>query len=118
MLSLRGQQVFRTRTLTLGRDNQTAITVPSGKDVSASFPTVPHHCSFLVAPDFEVTSLPSEIPTGLPRSFAGNINVNRAGHNNDTLFFWGFEREGANGTLTAAADESNTDPWILWLQGG
>ncbi|OJT10630.1 Carboxypeptidase sxa2 [Trametes pubescens] len=67
---------------------------------------------------FEVTSLPSAIPTGLPRSFAGNINVNRTGHKNDTLFFWGFEREGANGTLTAAADVDNTDPWILWLQGG
>lgn len=58
------------------------------------------------------------IPTGLPRSFAGNIPVNRAGHKNDTLFFWGFEREGGNGTLTAPADANNTDPWILWLQGG
>ncbi|EIW53484.1 alpha/beta-hydrolase [Trametes versicolor FP-101664 SS1] len=67
---------------------------------------------------FEVIGLPPAIPTGLPRSFAGNINVNRTGHKNDTLFFWGFEREGASGTLTAAADASNTDPWVLWLQGG
>lgn len=72
----------------------------------------------IVASDFEVTGLPPAIPTGLPRSFAGNINVNRPGHKNNTLFFWGFEREGASGTLTAAADASNTDPWILWLQGG
>ncbi|OJT10631.1 Pheromone-processing carboxypeptidase KEX1 [Trametes pubescens] len=67
---------------------------------------------------FEVTGLSSAIPTGLTRSFAGNIAVDRAGHPNNTLFFWGFEREGANGTLTAVADASNTDPWILWLQGG
>ncbi|EIW53478.1 alpha/beta-hydrolase [Trametes versicolor FP-101664 SS1] len=67
---------------------------------------------------FEVKDLPPVIPTGLPRSFAGNIPVDRAGHKNDTLFFWGFEREGGNGTLTAPADANNTDPWILWLQGG
>ncbi|OJT06591.1 Pheromone-processing carboxypeptidase KEX1 [Trametes pubescens] len=67
---------------------------------------------------FEVKDLPPVIPTGLPRSFAGNLPVDRAGHKNDTLFFWGFEREGGNGTLTAPADANNTDPWILWLQGG
>lgn len=63
-------------------------------------------------------NLSSEIPAGLPRSFAGNIPVNRAGHPNNTLFFWGFERQGANGTLTAPARANNTEPWILWLQGG
>ncbi|EIW53480.1 alpha/beta-hydrolase [Trametes versicolor FP-101664 SS1] len=67
---------------------------------------------------FEVKNLSSEIPAGLPRSFAGNIPVNRAGHPNNTLFFWGFERQGANGTLTAPARANNTEPWILWLQGG
>ncbi|KAI8990743.1 alpha/beta-hydrolase [Trametes punicea] len=70
-------------------------------------------------PYFEVTNALPGIPSSsLPRSFAGNIPVNRPGHPNDTLFFWGFERQGANGTLTAPADEHNTDPWILWLQGG
>ena len=54
----------------------------------------------------------------LPRSFAGNIPVNRAGHPNNTLFFWGFERQGTNGSLTAPAHANNTEPWIIWLQGG
>lgn len=49
----------------------------------------------------------------LMRSLQGNIPVNRAGHPNDTLFFWGFEKE--NGSLTA---EDSTDPWVIWLQGG
>lgn len=52
----------------------------------------------------------------LTRSFAGNIPVNRAGHPNDTLFFWAFEKQ--NGSLTAPANKSNDDPWIIWLQGG
>lgn len=68
--------------------------------------------------DFEVTEKLPSIPSGLPRMFAGNIPVNRAGHPNDTLFFWAFEKAGANGTLTAPADVNNTDPWIIWLQGG
>ncbi|EIW57736.1 alpha/beta-hydrolase [Trametes versicolor FP-101664 SS1] len=67
---------------------------------------------------FEVTEKLPSIPSGLPRMFAGNIPVNRAGHPNDTLFFWAFEKAGANGTLTAPADVNNTDPWIIWLQGG
>jgi carboxypeptidase D len=54
----------------------------------------------------------------LPRNFAGNIPVNRAGHPNDTLFFWAFENAGKHGSLTAPADAKNTDPWIIWLQGG
>ncbi|KAI0767256.1 alpha/beta-hydrolase [Fomes fomentarius] len=55
----------------------------------------------------------------LPRSYAGNIPVDRHGHPNNTLFFWAFEREGADGgTLTAPANSSNTEPWIIWLQGG
>ncbi|KAI0753313.1 alpha/beta-hydrolase [Daedaleopsis nitida] len=54
----------------------------------------------------------------LPRSFAGNIPVDRPGHPNNTLFFWGFERQGRNGSLTAPAYANNTEPWIIWLQGG
>ena len=52
----------------------------------------------------------------LPRSFAGNIGVNRPGHPNNTLFFWGFEKE--TGSLTAAADERADEPWGIWLNGG
>ncbi|KAH9929043.1 alpha/beta-hydrolase, partial [Epithele typhae] len=62
--------------------------------------------------------LPGLDGINIPRSFAGSISVNRAGHPNDTLFFWGFEKQGGNGTLTAGAGELSTEPWILWLQGG
>ncbi|KAI0718592.1 alpha/beta-hydrolase [Cerioporus squamosus] len=49
---------------------------------------------------FEVQSpLPNLTGLAFPRSFAGNIPVNRAGHPNNTLFFWGFERESSNGSL-------------------
>ncbi|KAI0329310.1 alpha/beta-hydrolase [Cubamyces sp. BRFM 1775] len=67
---------------------------------------------------FEVTAKLPNITGPIPRTFAGNIPVNRQGHPNDTLFFWAFEKQGANGTLTAPADVNNTDPWIIWLQGG
>ncbi|KAI8982714.1 alpha/beta-hydrolase [Trametes punicea] len=67
---------------------------------------------------FEVTQKLPNITGPLPRMFAGNIPVNRQGHPNDTLFFWAFEKQGANGTLTAPANANNTDPWIIWLQGG
>ncbi|KAH9945200.1 alpha/beta-hydrolase [Epithele typhae] len=68
--------------------------------------------------NLEVTEKLPNITGSLPRSFAGNINVNRAGHPNNTLFFWAFEKVGANGSLTAPASQNNTDPWIIWLQGG
>nr|VWO99735.1 Cyanate hydratase (Cyanase) (EC (Cyanate hydrolase) (Cyanate lyase) [Ganoderma boninense] len=70
---------------------------------------------------FEVTDKLPDISgalPALPRSFAGNVPVNRSGHPNDTLFFWAFEKVGKNGSLTAPADVNNTDPWIIWLQGG
>ncbi|KAI0076167.1 alpha/beta-hydrolase [Panus rudis PR-1116 ss-1] len=64
---------------------------------------------------FEVkSSLPNITAGSVPRNFAGNIPVNRPGHPNDTLFFWGFEHQ--NGSLTA--NESSDEPWIIWLQGG
>lgn len=69
--------------------------------------------------DFEVTDpLPRLEHIALSRSFAGNIPVNRPDHPDDTLFFWAFERQGSNGTLTASADENSTEPWIIWIQGG
>lgn len=67
--------------------------------------------------DYEVTEPLPNITERLPRSFAGNIPVNRAGHPNDTLFFWGWERQGANGSLTGPLSD-NPDPWLIWLQGG
>ncbi|KAJ6537847.1 alpha/beta-hydrolase [Mycena capillaripes] len=67
---------------------------------------------------FEVTEKLPNITGTLPRNFAGNIPVNRAGHPNDTLFFWAFENAGKNGSLTTPTNANNTDPWIIWLQGG
>ncbi|KAJ7258257.1 alpha/beta-hydrolase [Mycena rebaudengoi] len=68
---------------------------------------------------FEVPTAKLPNITGtLTRNFAGNIPVNRAGHPNNTLFFWAFEHASKNGSLTAPADANNTDPWIIWLQGG
>ncbi|KAK7691074.1 hypothetical protein QCA50_006177 [Cerrena zonata] len=65
---------------------------------------------------FEVTHPLPNITHHIPRNFAGNIPVNRPGHPNDTLFFWGFESK--PGSLTRPAHERNEDPWIIWLQGG
>ncbi|KAH9913989.1 alpha/beta-hydrolase [Epithele typhae] len=65
---------------------------------------------------FAVTDALPGVNWTLPRSFAGNIGVNRAAHPNNTLFFWGFESE--NGSLTAAADERSSEPWGIWLNGG
>lgn len=70
----------------------------------------------LTAPDFEVTDKLPNITFSLARSFAGNLPVNRAGHPNDTLFFYGFEK--SPGSLTAPSNPVNTDPWGIWLNGG
>lgn len=66
--------------------------------------------------DFEVTDPLPNVTDTLPRNFAGNIPVDRPGHPNDTLFFWGFEV--TNGSLTAAAGENQEAPWLIWLNGG
>ncbi|KAJ7159990.1 alpha/beta-hydrolase [Mycena crocata] len=63
---------------------------------------------------FEVTGTLPNVTGPVARSFAGNVGVNRADHPNATLFFWAFEK--ANGTLTGSAADS--DPWIIWLNGG
>ena len=105
-----------------GRGNQRAGSVRSGKtvcDLSLQAPEYISNLGISIISDFEVKyPLPNLTNFALPRSFAGNIPVNRAGHPNDTLFFWAFERHGSNGTLTTPAHESNTEPWIIWLQGG
>ncbi|KAJ3488637.1 hypothetical protein NLI96_g2695 [Meripilus lineatus] len=62
---------------------------------------------------FEVTEPLPGVDFSLGRSFAGNIGVDRTGHPNNTIFFWGFEK--SNGSLTT---DSSTAPWGIWLNGG
>ena len=72
-------------------------------------------CFFPV--DYEVTRpLPNVTGAPLARNYAGSMSVNRPGHPNNTLFFWGFEAH--NGSLAAPANESNEEPWIIFLNGG
>ena len=73
-------------------------------------------CSILSLIDFQVVQSLPNVTFQLNRSFAGNIPVGRAGHPNNTLFFWAFEKE--NGSLTAAAGERSDEPWGIWLNGG
>lgn len=74
-------------------------------------------CSYPCSPtDFEVTDPLPNVTWDLGRTFAGNIGVQRAGHPNNTLFFWAFEKE--NGSLTAGANEQSDVPWGIWLNGG
>lgn len=65
---------------------------------------------------FLVTQPLPNITFKLPRTYAGNIPVQRAGHPNDTLFFLGFEK--STGSLTAPASKYNKEPWGIWLNGG
>ncbi|KAI0730653.1 alpha/beta-hydrolase [Earliella scabrosa] len=65
---------------------------------------------------FEVTDPLPNVTWSLSRNFAGNIPVNRPGHPNNTLFFWGWEQE--RGSLTADANERTDVPWAIWLNGG
>ena len=51
--------------------------------------------------------------TPLSRNWAGSVSVDRAGHPNDTLFFWAFEKE--EGSLTATADERSDEPWAIFI---
>ncbi|KAF7356332.1 Carboxypeptidase [Mycena venus] len=62
---------------------------------------------------FQVTAPLPNITFPLPQSFAGNIDVQRAGHPNNTLFFWALEK--TSGSLTAA---ESSEPWGIWLNGG
>ena len=66
--------------------------------------------------DFEVKGSLPNITWPLPRTFAGNIPVDRPQHPNDTLFFWAWEKE--RGSLTSKESERQDEPWGIWLQGG
>lgn len=57
-------------------------------------------------PDFIVNDL-KNVSFTLPRHFAGNIPVNRQGHPNNTLFFWGFEK--SNGSLTRSVTDNDSE---------
>ncbi|KAF8433226.1 alpha/beta-hydrolase [Boletus edulis BED1] len=61
---------------------------------------------------FQVTESLPNVTWPIARNWAGNIPVQRAGHPNDTLFFWAFEA--SDGSFTADCDE----PWGIWLNGG
>ncbi|KZV83424.1 alpha/beta-hydrolase [Exidia glandulosa HHB12029] len=85
--------------------------------------TFPHNYTGIPAGDYSAewqdyflvnTSALPNITFDLPRSFAGNIATSRAGHPNDTLFFWAFEKSAGSLTKNASAD----DPWLIWLNGG
>ncbi|PSR78206.1 hypothetical protein PHLCEN_2v7538 [Hermanssonia centrifuga] len=65
---------------------------------------------------FQVEDPLPDINFSLGNNYAGNILVQRPNHPNDSVFFWGFEKE--NGSLTAAAGEREIEPWAIWLQGG
>ncbi|KAJ3559619.1 hypothetical protein NM688_g231 [Phlebia brevispora] len=69
-----------------------------------------------LAVDFQVTHPMPNVTFPLGRNWAGNIPVDRPGHPNNTLFFWGFEKE--RGSLTASAGERLDEPWGIWLNGG
>ncbi|KAK7025021.1 carboxypeptidase [Favolaschia claudopus] len=62
---------------------------------------------------FKVTSPLPNITFSLPQGYAGNIDVQRTGHPNNTLFFWALEK--TPGSLTAS---KSSDPWGIWLNGG
>jgi carboxypeptidase D len=62
-----------------------------------------------------IQGLPN-ISFALARNFAGNLPVGRAGHPNNTLFFWGTEH--TEGSLTASAEQLSSVPWMIWLGGG
>ena len=66
----------------------------------------------MVRVDFKVNQSMPNVTFPLQRNWAGNIGVNRAGHTNDTLFFWAWEKQ--NGSFTA----NSTEPWGIWLNGG
>ncbi|KAG6377286.1 Alpha/Beta hydrolase protein [Boletus reticuloceps] len=61
---------------------------------------------------FQVTENLSNVTWSLARNWAGNIPVQRAGHPNNTLFFWASESSG--GSFTDNSDK----PWGIWLNGG
>lgn len=94
--------------------NLVGTTAPPGKPVSSSAGSA-YTSRWLASSDFQVTDELPNITSTPRRNWAGNIAVDRAGHPNNTLFFWAFEH--TNGSFTAAANESDDRPWCIWLNG-
>ncbi|KAL0572767.1 hypothetical protein V5O48_009200 [Marasmius crinis-equi] len=67
---------------------------------------------------FEVTQPLPNITFTLNRNFAGNLPVDRAGHPNNTLFFWGIEKTQGSLTSPAGPQGDSPAPWGIWLNGG
>jgi len=90
---------------------------PKWQSCTCAVPSVTHPCYLVVccSVDFQVTQpLPNvTFPVGKGRMFAGNIPVQRPGHDNDTLFFVAVEK--SNNSLTSS---NNSEPWGIWLNGG
>ncbi len=61
--------------------------------------------AILILVDFQVKDPLPNVTFPLGRNWAGNLPVGRHNQPNDTLFFWGFEKE--NGSFTA----NSTEPW-------
>ena len=100
-----------------GQESLTATTVLHGSLVGLFFDfNVRSSRLTRLLSDFQVTKPLPNVTWPLPRNFAGSIAVDRAGHPNNTLFFWGFEKE--RGSLTTPAHEHSDRPWGIWLNGG
>ncbi|KAG7094004.1 hypothetical protein E1B28_007634 [Marasmius oreades] len=67
---------------------------------------------------FQVTQPLPNITFPLNRHFAGNIPVDRAGHPNNTLFFWAVEKTEGSLTSPAGPGGDSPAPWGIWLNGG
>lgn len=94
---------------------QTVTTALTGRNVSPG--SAPAFRLLTTRLDFQVTtSNLTGVDFELGNSYAGNIKVQRSGHSNNTLFFWGFEHK--SGSLTAAQGQNDSQPWAIWLQGG
>ncbi|KAH9042688.1 alpha/beta-hydrolase [Lactarius pseudohatsudake] len=65
---------------------------------------------------YRVTQGLPNITFPLGNNYAGNLPVQRSGHPNNTLFFWGFENR--VGSLTMPAGQIQLSPWLIWLGGG
>ncbi|KAH9006395.1 alpha/beta-hydrolase [Lactarius hatsudake] len=65
---------------------------------------------------YRVTQGLPNITFPLGNNYAGNLPVQRSGHPNNTLFFWGFENR--VGSLTVPAGQIQLSPWLIWLGGG
>ena len=89
------------------------VSVRNGKTVRRSLSFSVRSSDVFWNSDFQVTEKLPNVTFDLGRNWAGNIPVGRAGHPNNTLFFWAFEKE--EGSLTATADERSDEPWGIFI---